>query len=76
MEKGAENGNLKCQQLLYTIYMIGAKVDKFNRDKFEYYTKLAAHQNDSTAQFNHAKNIYDSIEELRSETIEKKGGGV
>ena len=57
LEEGAENGNLECQQLLYTIHMIGAKIDKFNRDKFEYYTKLAAHQNDATAQFNHAKNI-------------------
>lgn len=74
VEKGAENGNLECQQLLYTLHMIGANIDKFNRDKFEYYTKLAAHQNDSTAQFNHAKNIYDSIEELKSENIEKNGG--
>lgn len=74
LEEGAENGNLACQQLLYTIHMIGAKTDKFNKDKFEYYTKLAAHQNDSTAQFNYAKNIYDSIEELKSENMEKNGG--
>ena len=74
LEEGAENGNLECQQLLYAIHMIAAKVDKFNRDKFEYYTKLAAYQNDATAQFNHAKNIYDSIEEIKSETMEKNGG--
>jgi len=74
IEEGAENGNLECQRLLYTIYMIGANIDKFNRDKFEYYTKLAAHQNDAAAQFNHAKNIYDSIEEIKSKTMEKNGG--
>ncbi len=74
LEDGAENGNLACQQLLYTLHMIGAKVDKFNKDKFEYYTKLAAHQNDSTAQMNYAKIIYDSIEELKSENMEKNGG--
>lgn len=74
IEEGAENGNLQCQQLLYTIHMIGAKINKINRDKFEYYTKLAAEQNDSTAQFNHAKNIYDSIEELKSENMENNNG--
>jgi TPR repeat protein len=74
LEEGAKNGNLECQQLLYTIHMIGAKVDKFNRDKFEYYTKLAANQNDATAQFNLAKIIYDSIEELKPEAMEKNGG--
>ncbi len=74
IEEGAENGNLECQQLLYNIHYIGRNVDKENKDKFEYYTMLAAHQNDSVAQFNHAKNIYDSIIELKQEYIQKNGG--
>lgn len=74
IEQGANNGNLRCQQFLYTLYMIGANIDTLNKEKFEYYTKLAAHQNDSTAQFNYAKIIYDSIEELKPENMEKNGG--
>lgn len=74
IEEGADNGNLDCQQLLYTIYLAEINLDEKNKDKYEHYTKLAAYQNDPIAQSNYAKIIYDSIEELKSEYLEKHGG--
>lgn len=73
IENGAQKGNLKCQQFLYTLFMIGEKASSENREKFEHYTKLAAFQDDSTAQANYAKIILDNIEELKSENIENNG---
>lgn len=75
IEEGAENGNLQCQVLLYTLY--GSHLDtKENVDKFKYYTKLAACQNDSMAQANQAQLIYKSIKELKPETLKKNGNNL
>lgn len=71
IEEGANNGNLACLELLYTLYGTALEENEENVLKYIYYTKLAAHQNDPIAQFNYAKSIYDNIEELKPETLEK-----
>ena len=71
VEKCAENGDLDCQIVLYTIYT-PSKSNNSTIEKFVYYTKLAAHQNDATAQKNYGKFIFDNINELKNGVMHLK----
>lgn len=63
IEDRAEKGDLMCQQVLYTIYAHSEK-DNSTIEKFSYYSKLAAYQNDVIAQINYARIILKNINEL------------